>query len=93
MRSPWLCSRGLEDFHRTESISTSTRSIAVCLKPEVFLRRRLVIDSVLEEQESQRRRGKQDNDDVNLRSAGMLRINRENTMKAVERALKDAEQA
>ena len=93
MRSPWLCSRGLEDFRRTESISTSTRSIAVRLKPEVFLRRRLVIDSVLNEQESQRRRGKRENDDVNLRSAGMLRINRENTMNAVERALRDAEQA
>jgi hypothetical protein len=95
--SPRFCSRGLEDYCYSETIST--RTMATCLKPEVLLRRRLVIRAVLEEQEAQRRRGLQQRkgtmnyDHEALRHACLLRRNRENVMWAVERGLNDAERA
>jgi hypothetical protein len=139
---PRLYSRGLEDFLYAET--NSTGRMATCLKPEVLLRRRLMIRAVLDEQESQRRQQQQQQqrkrqrgdgdgdvnkgetiskgkyqqhhqqqqqqhqqqhqqhqqqlpychyDDTALRNACLLRSNRENVMRGIERGLKDSEQA
>ena len=92
-----FCSRGLEDFCYAQNIST--RTMATCLKPEVLLRRRKVINSVLDQQELMRRRrhvwkgvDHRDGNDTSQR-ASTFRINHENTMKAIERGLNDAQQA
>ncbi len=93
-----LCSRGIEDFYYLQK----TR-----LKPEVLLRRRKVISSVLEEQESIGRRRdhynayqyrgyqlqRQEQALSALRSTSILHINQDNSLKARERGLNDAEQA
>ena len=106
---PRFCSRGLEDFRYAETISTlpGPRRFSTCLKPEVLHRRKLVIRAVLDEQESQRKRIKQRGkarsimfavhqeryDHGALRRACLIRANIENSKNAIDRGLKDAQQA